>query len=112
VTSTQDELLYYELCIELGLPDVTPIATQHDRNTEAVMSKSSGNVHTVPKGNGWANSVDGKVVSTHRTKENAVEKGCSIARGNESEHTIHKQNGQIGQKNSYGNDPHPPKDKR
>ncbi len=25
-----------------------------------------------------------------------------------TEHLIHKQNGQIGERNSYGNDPHPP----
>jgi hypothetical protein len=28
------------------------------------------------------------------------------------EHTIHRGDGQISEKNSYGNDPHPPKDGR
>lgn len=74
--------------------------------------KNGGNVHTVPNGPGWANKVGGEVVSNHRTKENAVERGRSIARGNESEHAIHNRNGRIGEKNSYGHDPHPPKDKR
>jgi hypothetical protein len=74
--------------------------------------KNSGNVHTVPNGSSWSNKVNGEVVSNHNSKETAVERGRSIARGNESEHVIHNRNGQIGQKNSYGNDPHPPKDKR
>ena len=74
--------------------------------------KNSGNVHTVPNGSGWSNKVNGEVVSNHHKKETAVNAGRSIAHSNESEHTIHNRNGQIGQKNSYGNDPHPPKDKR
>lgn len=76
--------------------------------------KSSGNVHTVPnpKGAGWTNKVNGEAVSNHRTKENAVNAGRDLAKANQSEHTIHNQNGQIGKKNSYGNDPNPPKDNR
>jgi hypothetical protein len=76
--------------------------------------KHEGDVHTVPnkEGAGWVNKVNGEVVSHHHTKENAVDKGASIARGNQSEHFIHKMNGVISEKNSYGNDPHPPKDKR
>lgn len=70
-------------------------------------------VHTVPNpnGKGWVNEVAGQVESKHRTKEVAVERGRDIARQNHSEHAIHNLNGQIGRKNSYGNDPNPPKDK-
>lgn len=70
-------------------------------------------VHTVPNasGKGWVNKVGGVVESRHRTKENAVERGRDIARENRSEHAIHNRDGQIGTKNSYGNDPNPPKDK-
>ena len=77
-------------------------------------SGRSGGVHTVPnpKGSGWINEVGGKVVSEHRKKEPAVDKGAGIARKLETEHTIHKKDGTIGEKNSYGNDPNPPKDKR
>ena len=72
------------------------------------------NVHTVPStaGKGWDNKVDGNVVSHHRTKENAVEAGRGVARSRESEHVIHGRDGKIDSKNSYGNDPNPPKDKR
>ena len=71
------------------------------------------NVHTTPNpsGSGWVNQVGGEVASRHRTKENAVERGREIAREEHSEHSIYNRNGQIGRKNSYGNDPHPPRDK-
>ena len=70
-----------------------------------------GGVHTVPteKG-GWANKVHGKVVSRHRIKEVAVEAGRVIAKKLEVEHTIHRTDGVITEKNSYGNDPFPPRD--
>ena len=75
------------------------------------MAKKS--VHTVPNpdGKGWVNKQDGEVISRHRTKENAVDRGRSEARKDRTEHTIHKQDGTISKKNSYGNDPNPPKDK-
>jgi hypothetical protein len=76
--------------------------------------KRGGGVHTVPSpagGGGW-NKVDGKVVSRHRLKENAVEAGREVARRLKVEHTMHLSDGSIGEKNSYGNDPHPPKDSR
>ena len=71
-----------------------------------------GGVHTVPSEAraGWCNKVNGKVVSRHRTKDNAVIAGREIARRMAVEHTIHLSNGTIGEKNSYGNDPFPPKD--
>ena len=73
-----------------------------------------GGVHTVPArtGNGWWNEVDGKVRSRHRIKEVAVEAGRAIAKRLEVEHTIHREDGVISAKNSYGNDPFPPRDSR
>ena len=72
-----------------------------------------GNVHTVPNpsGNGWVNKEDGKVVSHHHRKDTAEQRGREIAKQNHSEHTIHRRDGTIGEKNSYGNDPIPPRDK-
>jgi hypothetical protein len=74
--------------------------------------KRGGGVHTVPalEGTGWWNKVDGKVLSRHRLKSEAVHAGREIARGLGVEHTIHREDGQIGEKNSYGNDPFPPRD--
>ena len=74
--------------------------------------KRGGGVHTAPKreGSGWINQQDGKVLSRHRTKEVAVAAGREIAQRLKVEHTIHREDGVITEKNSYGNDPFPPKD--
>jgi hypothetical protein len=56
------------------------------------------------------NKVDGRVVSRHGAKEGAVEAGREIAIKLEAEHTIHREDGVITEKNSYRNDPCPPMD--
>lgn len=73
----------------------------------ARQNSRGGGVHTTPNKNGagWVNQVGGKVISEHRKKTPAIEAGRRVAIRRETEHTIHNQNGQIGQKNSYGNDP-------
>jgi len=70
-----------------------------------------GGVHTVPAADrpGWWNKVDGKILSRHRRKDDAVEAGREIARTLRLEHTIHKLDGTITEKNSYGNDAFPPR---
>lgn len=70
-----------------------------------------GGVHTVPAADrpGWWNKVDGRILSRHRRKEDAVEAGRQIARMLCVEHTIHKTDGTITEKNSYGNDAFPPR---
>jgi len=69
-------------------------------------------IHTVPnpKG-GWNNKREGDPtpISHHRTKENAVERGRQIAKQDQTEHIIHNKDGKISQRNSYGNDPYPPR---
>ncbi|MBL8998318.1 MAG: DUF2188 domain-containing protein [Gemmatimonadetes bacterium] len=76
--------------------------------------KRGGGVHTVPAASaaGWWNKLDGRVLSRHRLKSEAVAAGREIARGLRVEHSIHREDGQISEKNSYGNDPCPPKDGR
>jgi hypothetical protein len=75
--------------------------------------KKGGGVHTVPSpiGRGWWNKVNGRVKSRHRVKEEAVAAGREMAKQLKVEHSIHREDGQIREKNSYGNDPCPPKDK-
>lgn len=68
------------------------------------------NQHVVPHANGWAVKSAGaeratKVVSTQRE---AIEVARQIAQNQQSEMLIHGTNGQIREKNSYGNDSHPP----
>lgn len=52
-----------------------------------------------------------KPISTHNIKSNAMDKGASIARKAHVEHVIHGKDGKIQDKDSYGKDPFPPKDK-
>ena len=69
------------------------------------------NVHTVKQGDGWANKKAGsnRASSTHDTQAEAIARGRELAQGEGSEHLIHGRNGQVRARNSYGNDPFPPK---
>lgn len=75
---------------------------------------SGKNIHTVPYNGDWAVKKEGqsKPLSVHHTKENAEARGASIARRLEVEHVIHGRDGRIQDKDSYGHDPNPPKDKK
>ena len=69
------------------------------------------NQHVVPHGDDWAvkgagNSKATKVVST---QAEAIKLAREIAINQESEMFIHGQNGQIRERNTYGDDPFPPK---
>ncbi len=69
------------------------------------------NQHVVPHADGWAVKGDGnsKATSVHSTQKEAIDAAKEIAKNQKSELLIHGQNGQIREKNSYGNDPYPPK---
>jgi hypothetical protein len=72
-----------------------------------------GGVHTVPvegEGrNGWWNKMNGEILSRHRVQRIAVAAGREFARRFKVEHTIHGEDGEISEKNSYGNDSFPPR---
>lgn len=72
------------------------------------------NVHVVPQGKAWAVKSTGerKPLSNHRTQKAASEAARKVAKANQGELVIHRPNGQIRDKDSYGNDPCPPRDKR
>ncbi len=72
------------------------------------------NVHVVPSEVGWAVKVEGstKPVSNHRTQSNAEVAGRKVARANASELVTHRPNGQIRDKDSFGQDPNPPTDRK
>jgi hypothetical protein len=68
------------------------------------------NVHVVPHGENWAVKIEGndratKVVPTQRE---AIGIAKGIAQKNHSESIIHRPDGRIREKNSYGSDPYPP----
>jgi hypothetical protein len=69
------------------------------------------NQHVVPHGGAWAVRGEGnqRVTSIHRTQEEARQAARNIAINQQSELFIHRPNGQIRVRNSYGNDPYPPK---
>ena len=72
------------------------------------------NQHVVPLGNGWAVKGEGNTRFTVITeiKKDAVEAAREIGRNNHSELVIHGRDGRIQDKDSYGNDPLPPKDNK
>ncbi len=72
------------------------------------------NQHVVPKGKGWAVKGAGNERATAivPTQTEAIKIARVIAINQKSEVVIHRQNGVIRDKDSYGNDPHPPKDTR
>lgn len=72
------------------------------------------NVHTVHSGKGWTNRYENsnRTLGYYDTKAKAQAAGRKKAIQNNSEHIIHGLNGRIQNKNSYGNDPFPPRDKK
>ncbi|HEY9695619.1 MAG TPA: DUF2188 domain-containing protein [Oculatellaceae cyanobacterium] len=69
------------------------------------------NQHIVPHSDGWAVKGEGanKPTQVFSTQQEAIERGRDIAINQKSELFIHNREGQIRERNSYGNDPHPPK---
>lgn len=68
---------------------------------------AKGFLHTVWKREQWINELEGgsEFGGAHATKEAAVEAGRVRAMADKTEHVIHNQDGTIGERNSYGNDP-------
>ncbi|MHA3226105.1 DUF2188 domain-containing protein [Globicatella sulfidifaciens] len=70
------------------------------------------NQHVVPNPNGgWDVKGAGNSKSTKHTstQSEAIKIATNIAKNQKSEVVIHRPNGQIRNKNSFGNDPFPPK---
>lgn len=72
---------------------------------------SNKQTHVVPREDGWAVKDTGNQRDSRHfdNKQDAVGWGRQHSRREESELVIHNRNGQIGQKDSHGNDPCPPK---
>ena len=69
------------------------------------------NQHVVPHPDGWAVKGAGneRVTSVHETQREAIAAGREIAINYRSELLTHNRQGRIRERNSYGNDPFPPK---
>jgi Uncharacterized protein conserved in bacteria (DUF2188) len=72
------------------------------------------NQHVVIHGEDWAvrGAGNSRVTSIHSTQGDAVDAARDIAQRRNSEVVIHRPNGQIRDRDSYGRDPNPPKDRR
>lgn len=72
---------------------------------------SCKNQYVVPTGRGWGVRGEGsnRLTAEYKTQREAIERGRDIARNQESELRIQRDNGQFRETWSYGNDPHPPK---
>lgn len=69
------------------------------------------NQHVVPVGNKWGVRGEGnsRLTRVSDTQREAINTGREIAINQGSELFIHGGNGRIRERNSYGNDPFPPR---
>jgi hypothetical protein len=69
------------------------------------------NQHVIPHSDGWAVKGAGnqRATSIHQTQHEAIGAAREIARNQGSEMLIHGENGRIRERNTYGDDPSPPK---
>ena len=69
------------------------------------------NQHGVPRDDQWAvrGAGNSRDTSHHSTQAEAERAARDIAMNQKSEVLIHGENGRIRERNSYGNDPYPPK---
>ena len=78
------------------------------------MSKKR-DIHVVPHPDrGWATRKEGadRAGSRHDTQRDAIERARDQAIRERVEVVIHRKDGTIRDSDSYGNDPHPPKDRK
>lgn len=76
-------------------------------------SSKKPDVHVTPRADGWAVTREGnkKASAVLPTQEQAEKKGRNIARKDKTEFYLHNKQGQIRERDSYGSDPYPPRDK-
>ena len=73
------------------------------------------NQHVVPvEGNKWGVRGEGneRLTKITNTQQEAIEVARDIAKNQKEEVVIHRRDGTIRDKDSYGHDPHPPEDKK
>lgn len=72
---------------------------------------SDKNVHVTPHDGRWAVDRAGsqRVSSVHDTQAEAEAAGRATARREQVEFYLHGRDGQIRERDSYGNDPYPPR---
>ena len=68
---------------------------------------ANSNIHVVPNGDDWSVRRENsqRATSNHPTQSDAIDAARGIARREHGELHIHRPNGQIRDRDSYGNDP-------
>jgi Uncharacterized protein conserved in bacteria (DUF2188) len=74
---------------------------------------TKGDIHTSKQGDRWVTKAEGNVRASNSapTKAAAQAKGREMAIEREVEHVVHKQDGQIGERNTYPRSRDPRKSK-
>jgi hypothetical protein len=69
------------------------------------------NQHVVPTDDGWGVRGEGneRLTTRHDTQAEAIDAAREIAQNQRSELLIHRRDGTIRDRDSFGNDPFPPK---
>jgi hypothetical protein len=75
------------------------------------MSRRSSNVIVSRNSGGWKVTQNGQTLSTHRLQSRAIDSGRTEARHDRTDLVVQGRNGQFRSKDSYGNDPLPPRDR-
>lgn len=72
------------------------------------------NQHVVPYDDKWAvrGAGNSRITSDHRTQSAAINAAVKVAKHEKSEVVIHGMDGKIRDKDSYGPDPCPPRDRK
>jgi Uncharacterized protein conserved in bacteria (DUF2188) len=90
------------------VPAVERTARRYERQEQQM---ATGDVLTYHEDGEWKSKVEGSSRAAHvggtKAEQQAVGRGMAVER--KVEHIIENKDGEIGQRNSYGNDPHPPK---
>jgi hypothetical protein len=72
------------------------------------------NQHVMRRATAWSVRGEGNTRDTshHRTQSEAIDAARAIAQNQGSDVVIHGRDGRIRDRDSYGNDPFPPRDRR
>jgi hypothetical protein len=84
------------------------------KSTDAVPGKRTESVHVVPSEGGWTVKREGASRASKRfaTHDKAVSWARRSAKTDATDLVVHRRDGTIRSKDSYGSDPFPPKDKK
>ena len=88
-------------------PIAAPAQSRARPATKTRKAKAKASVWTIPHGDGWANKREGatRVAKVFPTKAAAQAAGRNTAQREKVEHIVFKRDGEIGERNTYGNDP-------